>query len=634
VDNQTTQKPKHKKKGPIRWEAIVPFTVIVAAIVVYFMLFFDLHMKKSLEWVGTRVNGAEVNIGSFKTSFWGGSLTIQDIQVTDPAEPSRNRVQIGKVYFDFLWDALLRAKFVVKNSLINDLQAQSPRKSPGLVLPPEPEKEEKDSWMSSMQTTALKKAKEKLSASSLGDAAKILEGFDPTKQLKDLGQLKSAAYIEQLKTQLTQKQAEWNQTLNTLPSSADLNQLQAKVTGIKVGGATNPGEITAQVNQVTGVVSETQQKVETVKTKGDALGKDVSQFNQSVQSIDEMIKKDKEELESKLKLPKLDAKNLADQLFGDTVLNRVAEVQKYIALARKYMPEKKAAKPKEEKAPRGVGKTYVFGSPNSYPRFWLKKAEVTSKAENSPFGGDATGQLIDFSSDQPLTGKPAIANFQANFPKPSIYQVSGKIVMDHTGDVATEKLEAKVGSFPVEGRKLSDSDSLKFGMAKATGSADLSGVLKGNSVSFNIGSSFQKIDYQIAAQSKILESTLKEVVRDIPVVSVQAQVSGTWDSLGVSIQSNLASALQKGFEKQLQSRLADARKRLDEMVNAQVAAKRKEVTDQYNAAKGQITAQIDEKRKKAEEVQNLAQAKLNEAKNQTSAVQNKAKDAIKGRFKF
>jgi uncharacterized protein (TIGR03545 family) len=633
VDNSTLQKPRFKKKGPIRVEALVPFFIFVGLIVAYFTFLFDFQMRKSLEWVGTQINRAEVNVGSFKTSFWNGSLLVQDIQVTQVDTPTQNRVQIGKIQFQFLWDALLRAKFVVNTAAIQDFQTGSPRKSPGKVLPPEPEKKE-SGWLSTVQSKLINQLKDRVSASPLGSIAQLLEGFDPTRQLKDLGELKSIAQVEQLKTQLDKKKSEWNQTASTLLNDAELSQLQTKVSAIRVGGTTNPAEISTQINQATGAIKESQQKVDSVRAKGAAITQDVSQFNQAILGLDEIIKKDRAEIESKLKLPRLDAKNLAEQLFGPGVFDRVAEVERYIALARKYMPSKSAKKVEEEKPPRGVGKTYSFGRQNSYPLFWLKRAELSSKSNNSPFGGDVVGELLDFSTDQSITQRPAVATVEANFPQQLIHGITGKITLDHTREIPQESILAQVKSFPVPRKSLSESESVKFALTKATGSSKLEGMLKGNSISLILDSSFQKVEYEIKAQSKILETTLQGIVKDIPTLSVKANLGGTWDQLSISIQSNLASALQNGFEKQLQARLQEARQRIDDMINSKIGPKKKELTDQYAQAKTQVTAQIEEKQKKATELKNQAQAKLTALQNQASSVQNQAKDAIKSRLRF
>ncbi|NJM09721.1 MAG: hypothetical protein HC883_02150 [Bdellovibrionaceae bacterium] len=63
-----------------------------------------------IEYVGTQVNGAEVNVGHLNTSFLRASLEIGGIEVTDKNKPERNLVEVGSIKFKMLWDALLRAK--------------------------------------------------------------------------------------------------------------------------------------------------------------------------------------------------------------------------------------------------------------------------------------------------------------------------------------------------------------------------------------------------------------------------------------------------------------------------------------------------------------------------------------------
>jgi uncharacterized protein (TIGR03545 family) len=210
----------------------------------------------------------------------------------------------------------------------------------------------------------------------------------------------------------------------------------------------------------------------------------------------------------------------------------------------------------------------------------------------------------------------------------------GKLTFDHTRDIPQDTFIAKVGTFPVSQKSLSESEDLKFALNSATGSSSLEGTLKGNSVSVTIESLFQKADYSVQAQSKVLESTLLGIVKTIPTVSMKATIGGTLDQLAFSIQSNLASALQKGFEGQLQARLQDARKQIDEKINGKIGAKKKELTDQFQTTQGQITGQIDEKKKKAEGLKSQAQSKLTALQDQSNAIQNKAKDAMKSRLKF
>ena len=127
---------KKKQKGPIRFEAIIPVTILFSLIFAYFYFFFDSHLKWGLEYGATQAHGGEVNISSLKTSFINASVTITKIQVTDKKNPTHNIVQIGNISFKALWDGLLRGKLVIPLASITDIQVKTKRARPGYVFPP------------------------------------------------------------------------------------------------------------------------------------------------------------------------------------------------------------------------------------------------------------------------------------------------------------------------------------------------------------------------------------------------------------------------------------------------------------------------------------------------------------------
>src|SRR5690606_6742332 len=103
-----------------------------------FFFFFDTHVRKLSEYMLTQVHGAEVNIGDFNTSFLNASLKIEKIQITDKNRPERDLFRVGEIRFKALWDGLLRAKVVIDEASITNIQALVPRDRPGRVLPPPP----------------------------------------------------------------------------------------------------------------------------------------------------------------------------------------------------------------------------------------------------------------------------------------------------------------------------------------------------------------------------------------------------------------------------------------------------------------------------------------------------------------
>lgn len=621
---------KKKSKGPIRLEAIVPFLIVTGAVALYFALFFDSHLRRAIEWGATQANGAEVNIGHLRTSFLNATFEMGGTQATDPKLPARNRFEIARVGFHASWDALLRGKLLVEHAAVTGISVNTERKSPGRVLPP-PREGGGPGWGS--QIIGL--AKKQLSQSSLGDIARLLEGMDPAAGLKQLeGELKSAQHAERLKADLAQKEAQWKKALESIPSEKDLAALQSRISAIPTR-VSNPAEVPAKLNEARTVVSEAESKVNGVRTAGDSLSSDVNGFGGAIGKIDELVKQDIADLEGKLKLPKLDAKSIAEQLFGPLVLDKVARVEGYVAQARARIPARKKGEPAPKPAPRAEGRLYEFPRQGmSYPRFWIRRTEISSTGTASAFGGDVRGELLDLASDQALTGKPMVLELRGDFAKQLVRDLSLRVTVDHRGENPSESLVARVGSYPVPEQNFSESGGVRFGIGKATGATELKASLQGERIELESVNRFSAVDYRISAENKILESTLKSVVSELPTFGVDASLKGTLTDPKISISSNLASAIEKGFARQLQAKVAEARQRLEGMVRAKVDGPRREVTEKYSAAKSQLLGQVEGRKKQAEALVAQAQGKVNELKSRAAAPQQKAIEDIKKKLPF
>ena len=62
MTTSTDKTPAPKKpQGPIRWNAIIPFTILLIGAALYGKFFFDAHLKSALEWGGTTTHKADDN---------------------------------------------------------------------------------------------------------------------------------------------------------------------------------------------------------------------------------------------------------------------------------------------------------------------------------------------------------------------------------------------------------------------------------------------------------------------------------------------------------------------------------------------------------------------------------------------
>lgn len=645
MDNAPEQQAnrKTKKQGPIRWEAIAPFSIVVALIWAYFFFFFDTHLRHGIEYIGTQANGAEVNVGRLKTSFWNASLEMDKIQITDLEKPTHNKVQVGKVRWKMLWDALLRGKVAIEDASILEVAIGAPRARPGRVLPPPPPNSK--SAFEKLTDQAISQAEKEFSNNVLGDIATIIGGTDPAAQLKNIeGQLKSSALVKNLEVELKNKEQEWKQRLERLPQNKDLEAIQTRIKKVKVDGFSNPTEVQQSVQELDSIYKEIDAKYKEVQSTGQALNGDVNTYQKTLSELEATIRQDIKDLEARLQIPKLDVQSLTQSLFGGMFLNRVKQAQFYMNKAREYMPPKKTAEEKAEfKAPkpreREKGRNYKFGRPNAYPLFWLKKAQISSKAtEGADWSGDLTGTLQDVTDDPPVLGRPTIASFEGEFPKQNLSGVSGKLTIDHVTEIPVESLALKVGGFPLNGQQLVHSEDVKLGFESAHGSSSLDIQLRAGELAIKTSSVFQNIDYLVDAKQPILADILKGAVKDIPKVTLDAGVTGSWSSLRFNFDSNLGRELAGAFGRQIQAKINEARAKLENLVNEQVGKERAKLEAEFKKAQAQVQAAIKSKEEEVNKFKNQIEQAKNEAINsQKKKLENEGKKAIdelKNKFKF
>lgn len=577
-----------KAKGPIRTGALVPSLILIFLVWAYFFFFFDHHLKAGMEYGLTRVNGAEVDIGSVRTSFWKASIGIYDIEVTDKEKPEQNIVKVGTIHFGMLWDALLRGKAVIEDASILDIQPWVKRKHPGYVVPPPPPAA--PGLLAKAQEQVLKQTQAQFNGNFLGDIADVVSGTDPKDQLKNIqGELKSQARALELEKELTNKKAEWEKRIKDLPKPAEIQAIEQKIKALNMSSK-NPVEIAKNLKQAKEILGEAQAKIKLVNDTQGQLTGDVQKYTNAVADLEKLAAQDVADLQTRLKIPSIDPKAFSTQLFMGQIEKRMTGLRKYIEIARKYMPpkksraqmaaEKKAAKENELLPPaRGKGITYHFPITTGYPLFWLKKAAISSELSQSEWAGKVAGELLDVTSSPSQLGRPTKLHLAGDFPKQQISGLDFLATLDHTTEQSKDSIKAKVASFPITNQIFSDSPSVKFGLKQATGSASLSAALADQALTIGMGSRFDKAEFELDAKSAPVKEILGAILKGIPSVTMNAEVTGSWDKFNISIDSNLGRELSAGFQKQLQAKLGEAKEKLNGFVNEKIGGNKKKVQE-------------------------------------------------------
>lgn len=618
-----TKAPKVKKeKSFIRTEAVVPFFIIVAIIYIYFALFFDMHARHLLEYVGTRANGAEVNIGYFKTSFFDASLDMGNIEITNVEKPTENKFEVGQVKWKMLWDALLRGKVAIADASVLDIRLGTQRKHPGKVLPKDIDNS--PSMTDQIRQKTLANLQNAYSGNVLGDLAAILGGSNPKDQLKSIeGSLKSEQRIKDLQAELNKKEKEWKERLDKLPNQAEIKAINDKIKTVKTKDFKNPMEVQKSVQQINEIYKEADSKIKEVQTTGDALNSDLKTYQNAFSDLDKMVQQDISDLEARLKIPKLDAKSLSNYVAGPMFLDKLRQAEFYMNKARKMMPPKKTAEQKAEDKPtpheREKGRNYKFGRAKAYPLFWLQKAEISSQITQSEFAGNLQGTLRNLTDDQPTVGVPTTFNFKGDFPKQNVFGVNGDLTIDHVTEVPREALKMTVGSYGLTAAKLLDSPDAAVLLAKASVGSGIDAELKGDSIRFNLSSVLNKTEFDIHAKQKQLEDLLKKVFAGLPQITLTGGVTGTWADPKVDLDSNVGRELEAGFSRELNAKIADTRAQLKTMIDQRIGGQKEKLTEQFSKIQSQVKGVLGQKQAEVDK----AKSGLDSAKNQASKQQNK-----------
>lgn len=616
---------KQKVKGPIRWEAIIPFSIICLVISLYFHFFFDGHLRRALEWAGYNAVGAEVNIADLETSFFKASLRIQGIELTDAERPTHNSLKIGDIRFSMLWDALLRAKVVVNEAAVEQIEFGVKRKKPGKVKPPEPPSNEPslaEKEVQKLKEQALKEAQGQAGDNVLGDAIAMLGGSDANVQLQKLQEsLPSKALLEKFEVDLKTKQQSWDQRLKSLPQGKDIQALSDRLNKIKYKDFKTPQELQTSLQELDKVFKDGDAMYKQVQSTGDDLGKDLKALETQYKEIEKQVKTDIKTLEQHFRIPQLDAKALTLAVFNRYLAPYKAKFFRYKELADKYVPPNLMKKDKKNEDiviqphPRVEGISYEFGRLNSYPLFWIKRTAISSQAGLSPDAGNIKGEILNITSNQRLIGKPTVATLNGDFPSNEIFGFLVRLSLDNTKDESEIDYKLKVDSYSISGKELVQSPDVKIAFNKASGSVGLEGKLTGlKNIVLSMNNKFSKIDYAVSSSNDIADQILKAVFAGIPVVTLSVDGQGVFPNVPLSINSNLGPELQRGFEKQIQAKIDEARKKIQAMIDQEIGKQKAQIEAQLNQLKGHLDNEVKKAQAQLEDQKKQIETKADQAK--------------------
>lgn len=635
-----TTTPKNKKTGIIRWSAIVPLTVLIVIICAYFAFFFDGHMKSLIEWGGYKALGSEVNVGQFKSSFTGGHVEINKIEITNAEQPQLNSLELQSVRFNINWDALLRLKFVVEEMAAEGIQLNSKRSRPGKVAPPPPpDVNEGPSFTEQLQGKAVDKITKDYSDNVLGDIASFLKSGDLNAQLKNIeGTLEAKKVAEDLNKKWTDKKQQWDQNIKQLPTEKDINSFKTRFEGIQYKNFKTPQEVESAVNQFNALKKDVDDKVKIVETTKNNLVSDVQAIQTDYQLLDQKIKSDINGLKTRFKIPQLNAGQFAKSLFMSYLTPYTIKLDHYKKMAQKYLPPKYSQmldgkKNKTEKDddtiqphPRKKGVTYEFPVEKGYPLFWIQKIKISSQSNAQTDFGDLTGLIQNMTSNQRQIGKQTTLDVSGQFKSMNISGIKAFAAFNNIQPTPSAQFNVQVGQYGLQNLDLINSPDGSIKIPQSRNSLLIAGSTLGfKSYDISLKNDFKDVKFDISAKEKIVNDILQQTLSTIPSFDLQASIKGEIKNLDVQVSSSLGGQLEKAFGQLLQKKVDEVNAQIKERIDKEIGQIKSQIDSQTLAIKNQYGSEVTKVQNQLESQKKLADDRIQQAKKD---LENQAKSKI------
>jgi uncharacterized protein (TIGR03545 family) len=583
-------------KNIIRWPGLVAFVLIVSLITTISIVFLDFWIKLAFEKSLETATGAEVNVSSVEHSFSPFGLTLNNVQLTDPNNPSTNQVQAQHIKADIELAPLLLRKVIIDNLAITGVEFATPRSSTGMVYRHKGDSTEQGSRFFP-DPASLPSVDEILARSPLKTTNAMEEA--------------QAAYSRHKELLATQYAA--------LPSKDKLLAYQQQVAELKAADYKDPAALLAAGEKL------------------NALKKDIQADKQQFVAFKQAVVEAKSELSPKLAqlkaAPGQDYSQLKALLAGDagaiedvTTLvfgEKAGQWSRYALAAFDMVAPMLEKKRQEAEEQHEQGRWISFADESGLPKLWIKRAEISLRWQQE----DVVSLWQDITYEHDILGRATVFKIDSNASRLwQSFKLNGDFWVHPSGVDAQQKWQ-------LAGLKLNDinllnqeklSSTLQSGLLSSNGSVKVAA----NQVSGGGELNLAQLTMQATGSNK-MTNIIAKTLSQLTQLKLDSQVSGVIGDLDLNFSSDLnkqlGSALINNISADQQGKLDELKAKLDGQMQGVLGSQ-----------EGQLSEWLDWEKLADGNVSGL-DALLNEKLNSVvdakkDALKDKLKDKLKGQF--
>ncbi len=588
-----------------RWQGIIVLLVLIALISIFFIFFFDTFLKKTLEKTLSSTLKRPVEIEKVETDLLSLKFNI-NVQIADNKDRYKNLLEIRSINFNLSSQKLAFKKYDVENLTVEEIRLNTKREKPWSIK--ERKKEEKPS--KEEKQIDLKSFTEKL---SLPSAKEILKR-------EKLKTVETGKYYEE---KLRELKTKWEDKYKELQKEKQsLKELQKQIKELekrakKIKSIEDLKTITENAKQIKKQIN---QKIERIKQLKKELKQDTELIKTAYSDLQKAYKEDINRLKRKYTLSLEGGVNLAGLIFGDKIkgyLEKVLSVYRTISPYLKKGEEKQ--KETEEKGYRLEGRYVKYKETNPYPDIVIQKGKLSLVAFNS----NIEGNILNFSDNQKIYGKPFKITFKSNNSKyfesflfDGIFDRTKQISKDsftfEVKDLISQDLEIK--NFV----KFTDNKINLNGNMKILNEQNIQGVIK---------LIFEKTK-PVVITDENAKRLVEKLFEGINRFYLAVNISGNINSPKISFKSDLDEMVAKRFRNLVKEKV--------QKVNKELNKELEKYKNQYESKLNRYKTDFEKYRTVVENYEGTYEKVLKEIKNKFSkkVLEKNIKKRILEKFKF
>lgn len=591
-----------------RWKAILPLGVFLVVLAVCVLLFKNVAVRWAVERGGTTVVGARVDLASAELGLLDGVVTLGDLQVTDPASPMTNLVQVEEIVLDVGLLPALQRKVVIDTVAARGIRFGTPRATSGAL----PERAEDAAGTARLIEDFKRQVKvPPLDLSTLTQSVNV-----DAINADSLATLRAArharAYADTARDKLLADLA----AADPRPAIDSAEALARRLANadIRTLGLAGARQAVTDVRRTLRNLEQIDDRLRTFESevRGNAAG-----LQQRLEAIPAARVEDYAYARSLLRLPSFDVPSVGPQLFSELIADRLAGVLYWADRVEQYIPPglERKLQPGPKRV-RASGTDVIFPLETVYPNFLMRLAELSLT-----LGGTGASAGNYEATIAGLTSQPAVYGAPTTFAVsrsegqrgPTDIRIVG--MLDHRRAPVRDTLGARLAgitlpNFPLGGL----GGTLQLG----TGLSQLQLQRTGDSLSGtwtwrapNVRWQRDSVRAQPAnARMAAVEDALWRAMARIDSVEIVAVLGGTMRNPRLGVRTNVATAVGNALRDQLGDEVRRAEAQVRERVNALVDERVAEARAAADSVRGQVTERIAAERARLDEQKRALEARL------------------------